>query len=385
MKLIKTYKYKLKPNATQRKTFEQWLGTCRYLYNMALEHRITAWKSAQVSVSRFDQYNQLVEAKNTVGLEWIKEVHSEVLQETLDRVDKAFKNFFKSNFGFPKWAKRDKYHSFTFKRSVSIHGKNVKLPKIGMVRFYNSRTFEGKIKYVTIVKELNGWYICFCVEQEQTTHSESQAVGIDLGVRRLATLSDGTFFENQKILQKYQKELRRKQRKLARQQKGSKSREKTKWQLQKLHQKIRRCRTDYNHKVSHTITRNYSEIYMENLNLKGMVKSAKCTVDNHGRNVKQKSGLNKSLIDAGLYQLRKMIEYKTVHQGGIFLTVNPRFTSQTCPNCGHIAKENRPTQSIFQCVSCSFTGNADEVAAKNILASGRSLSAKDGTLVRICA
>ena len=384
MKLIKTYKYKLKPNAAQVKTFEQWLGTCRYLYNVALEHRIIAYRSAKVSISRFDQYTQLVQCKQEAKLKWLADVHSEVLQETLDRVDKSYQNFFRGS-GFPHWAKRDKYQSFTFKRSVSIQGNHVKLPKIGLVKFYNSRMFKGKIKYVTIVKELSSWYICCCVEQDQPICDESQAAGIDLGVQRLATLSDGTYFENPRFFQKYQKSLRLKQRKLARQKKGSKSREKTKWQLSKLHQKIRRCRNDYNHKVSYTITCSYNEVYMENLNLKGMTKSAKGTIDNPGRNVSQKTGLNRSLNDAGLYQLRQMIEYKTVHQGGVFSTVNPSYTSQTCSCCGHIAKENRPTQSIFQCVSCSFAENADVNAAKNILALGRSLSTQREAVACACA
>lgn len=383
--MFKTYKYKLKPNNTQIKTFEKWLGTCRYLYNVALEHRISAYQSARVSVSRFDQYNQLVVAKNAEGLEWIKEVHSEVLQETLDRVDKSFQNFFKLNFGFPKWAKRDKYSSFTFKRSVSIEGKYVKLPKIGLVRFYNSRTFKGKIKYVTLVKELGSWYICFCVEQQPITRIENQGVGIDLGVVRLATLSNGDHYDNPMFFKHHARELRILQRKLARQKKGSNYREKTKQRIAKLWQKIRRKRTDYLHKVSTEICDNFTAIYLENLNLADMTKSAKGTIENPGKNVRAKSGLNRSLLDSNLHQFGSMLEYKTKFQSGTFVKVSPAYTSQTCSECGCVNKQNRISQSVFQCVDCSFTANADFNAAKNIQASGRSLSAQGGTLVRACA
>lgn len=383
--MFKVYKYKLKPNVTQKNIFERWLGTCRYLYNVALEHRISVYQSAKVQVSRFEQYNQLVKCKKMDSFEWLAEVHSEVTQEALDRVDKSFKNFFKSGFGFPKFAKRDKYSSFTFKRSVSVHGKFVRLPKIGLVRFYNSRTFEGKIKYVHIVKELNSWYICFCVEQQPVARIESQDVGIDMGVVRLATLSDGSYFENPKFLAQHARKIRILQRKLARQKKGSNSREKTKHRLAKEWQKVRRKRSDHLHKVSTSICRKFTTIYIEDLKLANMTKSSKGTIKNPGKMVKQKAGLNKSILDAGLHQFRQMLEYKTAFQSGTLVAVNPVYTSQTCSCCGHIAKENRTSQSVFQCVSCSFAENADVNAAKNIRASGRSLSTKREALACACA
>lgn len=385
MKLFKTYKYKLKPNATQRGVFEQWLGSCRFLYNVALEHRILAWQSGRVSVSRFDQHNQLTKCKKMDGFEWLAEVHVSVARDALDRVDKAFRSFFRSGSGFPKFAKRDSYSSFTFKCPASVHGKFVKLPKIGLVRFYNSRTFDGKVKCVHISKELGGWYICFCVEQQPVARIESQDVGIDMGVVRLATLSDGTVYENPRTLEQHARKIRILQRKLARQKKGSNSREKTKHRLSKEWQKVRRKRSDHLHKVSTSICRDFTTIYIEDLLLANMTKSAKGTKENPGKMVKQKSGLSRSVLDAGLYQFRQMLEYKTAFQSGNVVAVNPAYTSQKCSCCGHVAKESRTSQSVFQCVSCSFAENADFNAALNIQASGRSLGTQRGALARACA
>lgn len=377
MKLIKTYKYKLRPNTTQKATFESWLGVNRYLYNNALEHRITAYKSNGTSVSRFDQYNHLVQAKKDIELSFLASVHSEVLQETLDRVDKAFQAFFKGA-GFPKFQKKDLYKSFTFKRSVRIDGNKIKLPKIGWVRFFNSRQFEGKIKYTTIVKECGQWYVCVCVEQHPVSRLDSQEVGIDMGVARLATLSDGTYYENPMFLKHYASKLRVLQRNLARQKKGSNSRAKTKEKIAKLWQKIRRCRLDYMHKVTTEITSKYNVIYVEGLNLKGMTKSAKGTAEKHGKNVKAKSGLNRSLLDSCIGITLNQLEYKTVFQSGVFLKVNPAYTSQKCSCCGHISKNNRLSQELFLCEACFFKANADDNAALNIIGSGRTESRKRG-------
>lgn len=384
MKLIKTYKYKLRPNPTQKVTFESWLGINRYLYNNALEHRITAYQSAKVSVSRFDQYNQLVVAKKEAELSFLKQVHSEVLQETLDRVDKAFKSFY-NGAGFPKFQGKRFYSSFTFKRSVEIKGNKIKLPKIGWVRFFNSRIFEGKIKYTTVVKELDDWYVCVCVEQNPIIRIDSQDVGIDMGVARLATLSDGTFYENPKFVKQYAKEMRILQRKLARQVKDSKSREKTKRKITKLYQKIRRCRLDYTHKMTTEITSKYNVIYVEHLNLKGMTKSSKGNAEQHGKMVKQKSGLNRVLLDTCIGITFNQLEYKTKFQSGTFLKVNPAYTSQKCSCCGHTSKNNRQSQELFLCEVCFFKANADDNASQNIISSGRTESRKRGALARALA
>lgn len=383
LKVIKTYKYKLNPNKVQQATFDSWVGINRYLYNIALEHRITAYKSNKTSISKFEQYNQLTEAKKDVELFFLKRVHSQVLQETLDRVDKAYRNFFKGS-GFPQFQKKGSYNSFTFKQGVRIEGNKVRLPKIGFVKFFNSRTFEGKIKTVTVIKELDKWYVCFAVETSPIIYINSQDVGIDMGITKLATLSDGTVIENPKFLNGLKNKIRILSRKLARQKKGSNSREKTKCKLAKTYQKLRRCRTDYLHKATTNITNKYGIIYVEDLKIKNMSKSSKGTAESPGKNVKAKSGLNRSLLDVSIGIFFSQLEYKTKFKGGHLEKVNPAYTSQKCSVCEYTSKKNRKTQSCFDCQSCGHKENADLNAAKNILGSGRTKSTQRRALAHAC-
>lgn len=375
MKLMKTYKFKLSPNVTQTGIFNQWLGTCRFLYNLALEHRIQAFQSAKHYVNYYDQANELKAIKKTAGFEWIKNVQSQVLQDVLKRVERSYKNFFNGS-GFPKWAKYGKYKSFTFPQitKLNIKGCKIRIPKIGFVKFRQHRGIKGKPKQIQIIKQLNSFYICIvCEVQPSQPRSENQATGIDLGVQRLATLSDGTFFENPMYYKQYQRRLRIKQRRLSRQEKFGANWHKTLHQVKKLHLKIVNCRKDYLHKVSHAITSKYNILFVEDLNLKGMTKSAKGTAEAPGKMVTQKSGLNRSLLDSGLSMFLTQLAYKTLHQSGFFEKVNPAYTSQACHNCGHTCKENRKRQSNFKCVQCSFALNADENAAKNIRSAGMAL------------
>ncbi len=374
MKLI--YKYRLKPSKLQQIELLQWLGSCRFLYNVCLEQRIHVWQSFRKSLTNIDQNYELKEAKKTEGFEWLQKVHSQVLQDVTKRVQHSYQNFFRGS-GYPKWAKKHSYNSFTFSQvgSLKIHNKRIKLPKLGWFRFIQHRNFEGKVKQIHVIKEGNHWYICIVCENvpKKQFMGKNQAIGIDFGVTYLATLSDGTHLKNPKFFAKYQDALRLKSRKLARQTLKSNSWIKTKRQLNKLHAKIARCRKDHLHKKSHFIALNFRHIAMEDLKLKNMTKSAKGDAENHGKNVAQKSGLNRSLLDSGIGNFRTMIAYKTEFYGNQSVRVNPAYSSQKCSCCGFTSKENRKTQSVFQCISCTFAENADVNAAKNILSSGSEL------------
>ena len=371
-----TYKYRLKPSKSQVVVLNQWLGTCRFLYNICLEHRIHCWQSYRNTISSFDQNYQLKDCKKTAGLEWLANVHSQVLQEVIKRVERSFKNFFRGA-GFPKWAKKFEYRSFTFTQvgSVRIEPKRIKLPKLGWFKFILHRPFQGNPKQLQVVKENNHWYICLVCEKVPLRQfkGENQAVGIDFGVKRLVSLSDGTYFENPLFLKQYQNRLRLLQRKLSRQVKRSHTWWKTKKQIKSLYAKISRCRKDYLHKVSHAIAAKYSLVFLENLQLKNMTKSAKGDVESLGRMVKQKSGLNRVLLDSGLGLLRSQIEYKVTCFGNTSHRVRSTYGSQTCSKCGCVSQANRKSQSVFQCINCSFAINADENAALNYLSAGTAL------------
>ena len=195
-------------------------------------------------------------------------------------------------------------------------------------------------------------------------------IGIDVGIANFATLSTGEVIKPLNQFRKLEAKLARVQKKLARQVKTSNKWKKQKTVLQKLHAHIANSRADFLHKTSTSISKNHAMIAIEDLDVRNLRKSAKGTQEKHGKNVKAKSGLKKSILDQGWSEFRRQLEYKQLWSGGDVLAVNPRNTSRTCLSCNHISKENRTTQAKFECVSCGYKANADYVGACNILRVG---------------
>jgi putative transposase len=366
---MKTYKYKLKLTKKQEQTCESWINTCRYIYNVALEERITAYEMRKKSISRFDQYNELPLIKKQFP--FVGAVYSDTLGEVLDRLDKAYQSFFRGG-GFPKFAKKGFYSSFTFKRSFKVNDKTIKLPKIGEVKYFNSRLIIGAPKTATIIKENNDWFICITAEYEtpfETTEIDNQnPIGLDMGATRFLALSNNTFIDSPEFSKPYENKLTLLQRKLARQKKGSASREKTKQQIRKISKKISNQRLDFLHKVSTNLSDEYSTIYIEDLNLQKMQQNGF-------------SKVNKMMSDKGFGNFKLLLSYKLKERGKHLGLVNPAYTSQTCNSCGTIDKKSRLSQAEFVCTSCGEVSNADINASKNILREGISQSTKRKTLV----
>lgn len=218
-------------------------------------------------------------------------------------------------------------------------------------------------------------------EAEQPIPTATSAIGIDMGIVRFATLSDGSFIAPLGSFKKHQTRLRRYQRKMSRKVKFSKNWFKTKRKVQKIHTRIGNARKDFLHKASTTISKNHAMVVIEDLQVRNMSKSAQGTVDAPGKNVAQKSGLNKAILGQGWAEFRRQLEYKLNWNGGILVAVPAHYTSQTCPACGHVARENRQTQAKFECVACGHKENADVVGAMNILARGHRVIAcgEDGS------
>ncbi len=358
MKLHRTYKYKLKLTKAQEQTCESWINTCRYIYNVALEERITSYKECKKSVSKFDQYNQLPQIKK--DFPFVGEVYSDTLQEALDRLDKSYKNFFRGK-GFPKFAKKGFYNSFTYKRYFKVNDKTIKLPKIGEVKYFNSRPIKGTPKISTIIKEDNNWFICITSEYEtpfETIEIDNQnPIGIDCGATRFLALSNNTFIDSPKFYEPFDKELRILQRRLSRQVKGSNTREKTKKKIRKINKKISNQRLDFLHKVSTNLSNTYSSLYMEDLNLQKMQRNGF-------------SKVNRNMSDKGFGNFKVLLSYKFKERGKHLGLVNPAYTSQTCNSCKTIDKKSRISQSNFVCTHCGEVSNADINASKNILREG---------------
>jgi putative transposase len=350
MKLIKTYRFKLKLTKNQEQLVDEYINTSRCLYNLALETRLYAYKSHKVYWNYYDLSSQLTDLRKE--FDWIRKLPSNTCQDVLERQEKAFKSFFKRG-GFPKFAKKDKYNSITFK-NVKQHTHNrFKIEKVGSVKYFKSREIEGKIQRATIIRKNNNYYISVTTKQETTPIkiNKNSVIGIDLGITKLATLSDGSFYDNIKTLKKYQSKLRIEQRSLSRKKRGSNLRDKQKNKINKLHDKVSNIRKDYLHKITTEITNQYDNVIIEDLNISKMLSN---------------KTLSKNISDASWGTFKEMLEYKSKN----LVKINPAYTSQTCNACGVIDKKSRISQAEFVCTSCGNIDNADINASKNILREG---------------
>lgn len=357
-------------------------GACRFVFNRALALQNENHEAGNKYISYTKMTSWLVEWKNATETQWLKDSPSQPLQQSLKDLERAYKNFFQKRAAFPRFKKRGQNDAFRYPQGVKLDQDNSRifLPKLGWIRYRNSRHVTGMVKNVTVSQSCGKWYISIQTESEVSTpvHHSVSMVGLDAGVAKLATLSDGTVFEPVNSFQKNQKKLARLQRQLSRKVKFSNNWQKQRRKIQRLHSRIANIRRDYLHKVTTTISKNHAMIVIEDLKVSNMSKSAAGTVSQPGRNVRAKSGLNRSILDQGWYEMRRQLEYKQLWRGGQVLAVPPAYTSQRCVCCGHTAKENRPSQSKFECQACGYTANADVNGARNILAAGHAVLACGG-------
>ncbi len=363
---MKAFKFKIKrPSKAIVQRFEQTISVCRELYNSALRERIDAYKINRVSISYQDQQNQLPEIK-LLRFD-LKDVYSQVLQDALKRLDKTFQAFFgrikrKEMAGFPRFKGQNRYDSFTFPQATGgfrLDGNNLYLSKIGKVKIRLSQAMIGKVKTLTIKREVSGWFAIFTVETEkQLLPKTGKSIGIDAGIENFLTLSDGTQIENFKYFESSQKCLRVAQRKISRRKKGSNQRRKAVLQLRKIHEQIKNQRNDFAHKVSTQIVKNFDVIAIEDLNILGMSKGI----------------LAKQIHDVAWNSFFQKLTYKAENAGKKLIKVNPNGTSQTCI-CGERV-EKTLAQRQHTCLKCGYSNHRDIVSAKVIL-SRAGLTRKD--------
>ncbi|WP_335806146.1 transposase [Gallibacterium anatis] len=375
MLLRKAFKFEIMPHGEQSRKIKQFCGCSRFVFNRAL-----AWQNEQYEQDNSFKFsytkiaNLLPQWKKE--LIWLKECHSQVLQQSLKDLEKAFKNFFQQRADFPKFKKKGVKESFRFPQGCKLEQQNSRiwLPKIGWVRYRNSREVIGEIKNVTVSQKCGRFFVSIQTEFEsQIPVHKGGEIGIDMGIARFATLSNGEFFEPLNAFKTYKGKLAKLQKRLKNKVKFSQNWQKLKAKIAKLHHKIANCRKDFLHKISTQISKNHAMIYIEDLQVANMSKSAKGTAAQHGKNVAAKSGLNRAILDQSWFEFRRQLDYKTQWQGGFLVAVPPQNSSRTCPCCGHISKENRQTQDHFECVECGYTKNADVVGAMNVLARGRAI------------
>lgn len=357
-------------------------GACRFVFNRALALQNENHEAGNKYISYTKMASCLIGWKSHPDTQWLKDAPSQPLQQSLKDLERGYKNFFQKRAAFPRFKKRGQNDAFRYPQGVKLDQTNnrILLPKLGWVRYRNSREVIGEVKNVTVSQSCGKWYVSIQTEYEvpEPVHKAASMVGLDAGVTKLATLSDGTVYQPVNSFKARQRKLAMLQRQLSRKVKFSASWQKQKKKIQRLHSHIANIRRDYLHKVTSEISKNHAMIVIEDLKVSNMSKSAKGTAERHGQNVRAKSGLNRSILDQGWYEMRRQLEYKQLWRGGQVLAIPPAYTSQRCVCCGHTAKENRQTQSKFVCQVCGYTENADINGARNILAAGHAVFACGG-------
>jgi len=250
-------------------------------------------------------------------------------------------------------------------------------PKIGWMRYRRSREIAGTPKNVTVTLVHGKAFISIQTEREVETpmHPSNSSVGLDWGIKRFYTLSNGDYAEQLSPLQQFAVKLAKLHRVLSRKKKFSKNWKKAKFKVSKLHRRIANIRNDFIHKSSNDLSKNHAVVFVEDLCIRNLSKSARGSQEKHGKNVKQKAGLNRAVLDSSPFELRRQLQYKLTWRGGLLVAVPPQNTSRRCPACGKVSADNRKTQERFSCVECGFTANADFVAAVNIKEAGLALLA----------
>lgn len=351
-------------------------GSCRFVFNKALALQKERYEQGEKKLGYAGMCKLLTEWRNTTETAWLADAPVHPLQQTLKDLERAYTNFFAKRADFPRFKKKGQSDSFRYPdpKQIKLDQANSRLflPKLGWLRYRNSREVLGTVKNVTVSQSCGKWFVSIQTEREveQPVHPSASIVGVDMGIARFATLSDGTVFEPINSFKKQQARLARYQRAMSRKTKFSNNWKKAKAKVKKLHQKIGNIRRDYLHKTTTTISQNHAMVCIEDLQVRNMSKSAAGSAEAPGRNVKAKSGLNKSILDQGWFEFRRQLEYKQAWRGGLVVAVNPRNTSRTCPCCGHVSADNRQTQARFACVECGFEENADVVGAINVLRAG---------------
>jgi putative transposase len=377
---VLTYKYRILPSRDQHTALTAICESQRQLYNAALEERIAAWRQKDratgkgISITCLDQFKALTQCRHDDPS--MASLPPNLQRATLKRLDTAFAGFFsrvkrKATAGFPRFKGKGWFDSFGFlefsgikldrgTRRITFSG----LP--GSLRLHLHRPLpDTKILGCTFRKDAKGWSVTFTVKVPVAEKKISnRRVGIDVGVTDLVAFSDGSPpIPNARPAQCAERAIRLTQRALARCKRGSKRRKKTKLRLARVHAKISNTRATYLHQVSAKLAREYDHIVLEDLRIQNMTRSASRTIAAPGTNVAAKSGLNRAILDAAWGKLKFNLIYKAARAGGEIETVDPKGSSQTCSDCGHVAKENR-RRKVFRCVACGHAEDADTNASK---------------------
>jgi putative transposase len=382
MKRLQAYRFRLEPTGEQRILLRKFAGCARVVWNKGLVIQQTLYADGKKKLGYAGLCKELTAWRNSPETPWLAEASVDIEQQILKDLERAYTNFFEKRADFPRFKKKGARDSFRFPQPKSIKldqsGERILLPKLGWLSYRKSQKVQGLVKNCTVSLKAGQWYVSIQTERTvaQVRHPAATAVGIDAGIVRFATLWDGQgeqVIEPINSFKKHEHRLAKAQRQMSRKVKYSSNWKRAKLRVQKIQNQIANVRNDFLHKASHSISKNHALLCVEDLQVSNMSRSASGSLEEPGRNVRAKSGLNKAILDQGWGEWRRQLDYKSGWQGGWLVAVPPANTSRECPVCGHISAYNRKSQSVFLCVACGHTENADLVAAKNIRGRGLKL------------
>ena len=358
----RAYKYKMKPTFKQQECLNKAFGCCRFIYNWGLDKKIQSYKQEKKTIGYVELAHELTKLKNDGEHEWLKDVNNTSLQQSLRNLDAAFVRFFREKKGFPKFkSKKKNIESAKYINAVHFDFDNwkVKIPKIGWVKLCKNKTFDLSMKYgtLTVSKDKCGDYWCSIVvydveEKPKTKVSIDKSVGIDLGIKDYAILSDGTKYANPKFLEKGQKRLKTLQHRFARTQKKSNRHEALRLKVAKCHRDIANRRSDFLHKLSSMLTEQYDTICLEDLNVEGMMKN---------------KHLSNSIQSAAWSEFVRQLKYKSDWYGKNVIFIGMfEPSSKTCSKCGYVKSDLQLNDREWVCPKCGEKHDRDVNAAINI-------------------
>ncbi|MFG2017344.1 RNA-guided endonuclease InsQ/TnpB family protein [Actinomadura geliboluensis] len=372
-------RYRLQPTPAQEAGLLEHCGHARFVWNLAVEQH-GHWRLGRRGAPGFaEQCRQLTEAR--AAFAWLRAGSVIVQQQALKDFAQAMANFFASTHRRPTWRKAGRHEGFRVVGQRGLHWDvrrlsrrtgEVRIPKVGWVRFRWSRPVPGGVKSFRVTRDRAGrWHVAFAhIPAPIPAPGNGQAVGVDRGVTVSAALSTGELLHGPSLTAWEAERLRRLQRKLARAKRGSNRRAHLRALIARLRAREADRRRDWVEKTTTRLATGFDLIAVEDLNVRGMTRSAKGTLGAPGTGVRAKAGLNRAILAAGWGRLVQRLEHKAP---GRLIKVDPRYTSQTCHACGHRAPENRESQAVFRCVACGHRANADINAARNIQTIARNI------------
>jgi len=369
MKIIKyTYKFRLRPTKEQENLLNKHFGSIRWSYNYFLNQRKQEYLNNKKSVNYYDQSRELTQLKKKEETKWLKETNAQSLQFSLNNLDMAYQNFFNKRVKFPRFKSKKSKNSFTVPQHVKNEGNKIYFPKFNEgIRMVMEREIKGKIKKATLIKTPTGkYFVSILTEKEYTpANKTNKSIGIDLGLKDFLVLSNGSKIKNQRFLKYYERILTKNQKHLSRKRKGSNRYERQRLKVAKIHEKITNSRMDLIHKTTFNLIKDFDKIYLEDLNVKGMMKNYR---------------LAKSISDASWGKFIDILTYKAEWNDKEIIHIDRFFpSSKTCHKCGYINNSLTLKDRSWTCPDCGENHDRDVNASINILNEGYRKNISGGT------